>query len=87
MQASVTCALTGKLAFDEKDIEGKEGQEVFSERKGLNLLQQKVSCASLLNANCACMPPERRPAFVLTFILVRRMPAQSLDLLCCRRCG
>ncbi len=43
VQASVTCALTGKLAFDEKDIEGKEGQEVFSERKGLNLLQQKVS--------------------------------------------
>lgn len=32
VQASVTCALTGKLAFDEGAIGGKDGQEVFSER-------------------------------------------------------
>jgi catabolite regulation protein CreA len=31
-QASVTCALTGKLSFDENAISGKDGQEVFSER-------------------------------------------------------
>mmetsp|Transcript_6016 Transcript_6016/g.17229 ORF Transcript_6016/g.17229 Transcript_6016/m.17229 type:complete len:237 (+) Transcript_6016:143-853(+) len=40
--ASVTCALTGKLAFNEADIGGSEGQEVFSERKGLNLFQNKT---------------------------------------------
>lgn len=39
----MTCALTGKLAFNEADIGGSEGQEVFSERKGLNLFQNKVS--------------------------------------------
>lgn len=40
----MTCALTGKLAFDEADISGREGQEVFSERKGLNMFQNKVCC-------------------------------------------
>lgn len=40
--ASVTCALTGKLAFVEKEIAGSEGQEVFSERKGLNFFQNKT---------------------------------------------
>lgn len=39
----MTCALTGKLAFVEKDIAGSEGQEVFSERKGLNLFQNKAT--------------------------------------------
>lgn len=41
-QASVTCALTGKLEFDEGAIGGKDGQEVFSERKGINFLQNKT---------------------------------------------
>ena len=44
MQASVTCALTGPLQIaDYKAISGPEGHEVFSERKGLNLFQNKVS--------------------------------------------
>lgn len=43
----MTCALTGKLAFEEKDISGRDGQEVFSERKGLNLFQNKASFDTL----------------------------------------
>lgn len=43
-QASVTCALTGKLAFDESALGGKDGQEVFSERC-------RIFCAAISNAN------------------------------------
>lgn len=43
-QASVTCALTGPLQIkDYKAISGPQGHEVFSERKGLSLFQNKVS--------------------------------------------
>lgn len=43
LQASVTCALTGPLQIkDYKAISGAEGHEVFSERKGINLFQNKV---------------------------------------------
>ncbi|KAL3148597.1 Protein TIC 20-II, chloroplastic [Trebouxia sp. C0009 RCD-2024] len=42
-QASVTCALTGPLQIqDMKAISGAEGHEVFSERKGLSLFQNKT---------------------------------------------
>ena len=47
MQASVTCSVTGKLVIpDLSSISGKEGNEVFSERKGnlFNILQNKVCC-------------------------------------------
>ncbi len=44
VQASVTCALTGPLQIkDYKAISGPEGHEVFSERKGLSLFQNKVN--------------------------------------------
>ena len=67
MQASVTCALTGPLQIaDYKAIAGAEGHEVFSERKGLNLFQNKVSrcsanrhCLSMLNMACVpCYPSQ-----------------------------
>ncbi len=39
----MTCALTGPLQIqDIKAISGPEGHEVFSERKGLSLFQNKV---------------------------------------------
>jgi len=44
-QASVTCSVTGKLVIpDLSSISGKEGNEVFSERKGnlFNILQNKT---------------------------------------------
>lgn len=42
-QASVTCALTGPLQIkDYKAISGPQGHEVFSERKGLSLFQNKT---------------------------------------------
>ncbi|DBA92631.1 hypothetical protein WJX77_006854 [Trebouxia sp. C0004] len=42
-QASVTCALTGPLQIkDYKAISGPEGHEVFSERKGMSLFQNKT---------------------------------------------
>ena len=44
VQASVTCALTGPLQIkDYKAISGPQGHEVFSERKGLSLFQNKVN--------------------------------------------
>ena len=44
----MTCALTGPLQIqDMKAIAGPEGHEVFSERKGLSLFQNKVPNASL----------------------------------------
>ena len=44
----MTCALTGPLQIqDIKAIAGPEGHEVFSERKGLSLFQNKVPNASL----------------------------------------
>ena len=43
----MTCALTGPLQIqDIKAIAGPEGHEVFSERKGLSLFQNKVPNAS-----------------------------------------
>ena len=45
----MTCALTGPLQIqDIKAIAGSEGHEVFSERKGLSLFQNKVPNASLV---------------------------------------
>jgi hypothetical protein len=63
MQASVTCAATGTLHIKDPDrIKGSEGDEVFSERRGLSLFQNKVGAgwhASLEIAwnqqfNCHC---------------------------------
>lgn len=43
MQASVTCAATGPVRIkDVKRISSAEGEEVFSESKGLNLFQNKT---------------------------------------------
>jgi hypothetical protein len=42
----VTCALTGKLSFDEDAISGKDGQEVFSERYAPPLIMQ-ILCSVL----------------------------------------
>lgn len=45
LQASVTCSVTGRLVIpDMGRINGKEGAEVFSERKGnlFNILKNKV---------------------------------------------
>lgn len=45
LQASVTCSVTGNLVIpDMNRINGKEGAEVFSERKGnlFNILKNKV---------------------------------------------
>ncbi|KAK9817982.1 hypothetical protein WJX72_005319 [[Myrmecia] bisecta] len=42
-QASVTCAATGPVSIRDVDaIRGSDGHEVFSERKGLNLFQNKT---------------------------------------------
>ena len=46
-QASVTCALTGKLSFDENAISGKDGQEVFSERYAIPLISNQISLLNL----------------------------------------
>lgn len=44
-QASLTCLANKPVTVrDEAAIAGAEGKEIFSERKGLNLFQNKVSC-------------------------------------------
>ena len=43
LQASLTCAVTGPITVpDMKKLEGSEGREVFSEKKGLNLFQVRM---------------------------------------------
>ncbi|CAG9460196.1 unnamed protein product [Pedinophyceae sp. YPF-701] len=41
-QASLTCAATGPVSFDAKRISAPDGQEIFSEAKGLNLFRNKT---------------------------------------------
>ena len=42
-QASLTCVAARPVTVrDEAAIQGSEGKEIFSERKGLNLFQNKV---------------------------------------------
>ena len=53
----MTCALTGPLQIqDIKAISGAEGHEVFSERKGLSLFQNKVLHCS----TCVCVALPQR---------------------------
>ena len=55
-QASVTCAATGPISVpDLSRIRGSEGQEVFSERKGLSLFKNKVP-----TSQCAAQAPKGR---------------------------
>lgn len=43
MQASVTCATTGPIVIkDPKKIRGLSGEDVFSEKKGLGFIKNKV---------------------------------------------
>jgi len=41
-QASVTCAATGPISYDESKIGIDGGKEIFSEAKGLNLFKNKT---------------------------------------------
>ena len=48
LQASVTCATTGPIVIkDPKKIRGTSGEDVFSEKKGLGFLKNKVCRASV----------------------------------------
>ena len=48
LQASVTCAATGPVRIkDVSIISSSDGQEVFSEQKGLNFFQNKVRLSHL----------------------------------------
>lgn len=47
-QASLTCLATRPVTIKEdKEVAGSEGHEIFSERKGLNLFQNKASLSVL----------------------------------------
>ena len=42
-QASLTCVASGPVTIlDEKEVAAEGGREIFSERKGLNLFQNKA---------------------------------------------
>jgi catabolite regulation protein CreA len=42
--ASVTCAVTGPIIIkDAKKIRGRSGEDVFSEKRGLGFIKNKVS--------------------------------------------
>jgi len=46
--ASVTCAVTGPIVIrDAKKIRGTSGEDVFSEKKGLGFIQNKVGALGL----------------------------------------
>ena len=58
-QASLTCLATRPVTIkDEKEVVGSEGREIFSERKGLNLFQNK---ARRRQAPCCCQPHTSPP--------------------------
>lgn len=49
MQASVTCANTGPIVIkDPKKIRGTSGEDVFSEKKGLGFIKNKVNLCHVL---------------------------------------
>ena len=90
LQASVTCALTGPLQIkDYKAIAGAEGHEVFSERKGLNLFQNKVThwllhSSAHVSCICAHMRLCEQLASLLTSMLVHHLsPLVSYSVMTC----
>lgn len=48
LQAFVTCAVTGPIQIqDPRKIRGSNGEDVFSEKRGLGFIQNKVNINSL----------------------------------------